>query len=82
MPITHLLQISAFGPEEVREIISAFDGACLALGLTDRTDLLIERVALAVIGAAERGARGKDQIQRRALAILHSTESRPADTAA
>jgi hypothetical protein len=82
MPITRLLQSSVFGPEEVREITSAFDGACQALGPVNGDDALVERIALAVIGAAERGARGREQIQRRALAILHSTEPSQSATAA
>ena len=72
MPIKHLLEGSVFGPEEIKEIVVAFDGACTELGLVDRADQLVEKVAVAVIGEAERGARG-EQIQIRALAILRAT---------
>ena len=44
---------AAFGPEEVTTIITAFEGACKALGLTDRNDPVVEMVAAAVFRAAE-----------------------------
>ena len=44
MPIRRLLKDAAFGPEEVTTIHTAFEGACKALGLTDRSDPVVEMI--------------------------------------
>ena len=76
MPIRRLLKDAAFGPEEVTTINTAFEGACKALGLTDRNDPVVEMVAAAVFRAAESGADSADQIQQRALMLLQSSDRR------
>jgi hypothetical protein len=52
MPIIPLLQGSAFGPEEIKLMATAFQGALNALGLMDRADPLNELVAKKVIEIA------------------------------
>jgi len=73
MPIRRLLKNAAFGPEEVAAISAAFEGACKALGLTDRTNPVVETVAMAVLRAAEVGGGTAEQIQQRALIVLQSS---------
>jgi len=79
--IARFVQSTAFGPEQVKALTIAFDGACQTLGLVDRDDPMIETVAMAILGVAQCGARGPDQIRQRALAILRSTEP-PSSSAA
>jgi hypothetical protein len=38
MAIHHLLNSSAFGPEEIQQIVKAYDDALSALGLSSRDD--------------------------------------------
>lgn len=38
MPITRLLQNAAFKPDEVRELVSAYESVLDSLSLRDRTD--------------------------------------------
>ena len=76
MPIRRLLKNTALGPEEVATVSAAFEGACKALGLTDRNDPVVEMVAAAVFRAAESGADSADQIQQRALMLLQSSDRR------
>ena len=45
MPIIPLLQGRAFGPEDIKVMSTAFEGALNALGLMDRADPLNELVA-------------------------------------
>jgi len=70
MPIRRLLKNTALGPEEVATVSAAFEGACKALGLTDRTNPVAETVATAVLRAAEVGGGTAEQIQQRASCCL------------
>ena len=56
MPIIPLLQGSAFGPEEIKVMATAFQGALNALGLMDRADPLNELVAKKIIDIAKTGS--------------------------
>ncbi len=76
MPIRRLLENTALGPEEVATVSAAFEGACKALGLTDRTNPVAETVATAVLRAAEVGGGTAEQIQQRALMVLQSCGQR------
>ena len=76
MPIRRLLKNTALGPEEVVTVSAAFEGACKALGLTDRTNPVAETVATAVLRAAEVGGGTAEQIQQRALMVLQSSGQR------
>ena len=70
MPIRHLLEQSAFGPEEVRAITEAFDRLCTKMGLLDRSDPLVETVATAVMMIAETGVKDTAHIEQQAFARL------------
>ena len=65
MPINPLLQGSAFGPEDIKVMSTAFDGALNALGLMDRADPLNELVAKKIIEIAKTGERNPRRLRGR-----------------
>jgi hypothetical protein len=72
MPITRLLQTSVFNPEEVREIVYAFESALAALGLNDRRDPTTDLVAKAIIECAKAGKLERTELRDCALAALRT----------
>jgi hypothetical protein len=57
MPIDRLLDNAAFDPAAITALRDAYEGACAALQLADRTDPLTEVVAKRIIEHARRGER-------------------------
>jgi hypothetical protein len=53
MPITRLLQDTAFGPDEIAVLVAAYEDALRALSLVNRTDLATEMVAKKIIELAK-----------------------------
>ena len=62
MPITPFLADQAFGPEVLRAMGIAFERACEALGLADRSDAITKLVAYEIIDAATEGERDPDKL--------------------
>ena len=52
MPITRLLQDTAFGPDEIAVLVAAYEDALRALSLVNRADLATEMVAKTIIELA------------------------------
>ena len=67
MPLTKFLEGSAFDPETVKLMGTAFDDACRQLGLADRTDPLTAIVAGKIIAAAKAGERDPQRLCAEAL---------------
>jgi hypothetical protein len=67
MPLIRLIERGSFDPETIKVMSSAFDKACLELGLVDRTDPLTELLARKIIEAAQTGERDPHRIQQRAM---------------
>ena len=55
MPLYRILQNCAFEPDRIAVMSSAFEEACRALGLAERTDPLRDLVARKVIELAQQG---------------------------
>jgi hypothetical protein len=55
--IYRLLQNSAFGPEDIERLATAYEDALRALKLVDRDDPITEIVAKRIIEAAQTGLR-------------------------
>ena len=72
VPIIPLLQGRAYGPEDIKVMSTAFDGALNALGLMDRADPLNELVAKKIIEIAKTGERNPSRLRDRALKSLQS----------
>jgi hypothetical protein len=70
MPIVRLLQYEAFGPEDIKVITAAFEGALSSLGLVDRADPLTEIVAKKIIECAQTGERDPIRLRDGALKLL------------
>jgi hypothetical protein len=52
-----MLSSGAFDPDAVKAMTAAYEGACAALDLVDRTDPLKEVIAKAIIERAKNGER-------------------------
>ena len=72
VPIIPLLQGRAYGPEDIKVMSTAFEGALNALGLMDRGDPLNELVARKIIEIAKTGERNPSRLRDRALKSLQS----------
>jgi hypothetical protein len=55
MPITPFLRNHSFDPDQIKMMAAAFQDACTALGLGNRTDPTMETVAIRIIELAKRG---------------------------
>ena len=70
MAIYRLIAKGSFGPEEIERLTAAYEAALLDLGLRDRDDPVIELVAEAIIGIADRGECDPAVIKNRALQAI------------
>jgi hypothetical protein len=70
VPITRLLQSTAFTPDEIAILSGAFEAALVELRLMDRSDPAVELVAKRIIEVAARGER--DPIRLREAGISGS----------
>lgn len=70
MAIYRLLQKSAFGPEEIERMTTAYEDALQVLGLTDRADPLTEILAKKIIEIAQTGERDPAKIRAKAVAAI------------
>jgi len=70
MAIYRLLQKSAFGPEEIERMTTAYEDALRVLGLTDRADPMTEILAQKIIEIAQTGERDPARIRTKAVAAI------------
>ena len=70
MAIYRLLQKSAFGPEEIRCMTTAYEDALRVLGLIDRNDPMTEILAKKIVEIAQTGERDPSRIRAKAVAAL------------
>jgi hypothetical protein len=70
MAIYRLLQSSAFEPEAITMMTTAYEEALRVLGLTDRQDPITEIVATKIIEVAQQGERNPVVLRQRALEAL------------
>jgi hypothetical protein len=78
MPITRLLQDTAFGPDEIAVLVAAYDDALRALSLINRPDLATEMVAKKIIELAKQGERDPVRLRER---VIEAVSSRPPSVA-
>jgi hypothetical protein len=78
MPITRLLQDTAFGPDEIAVLVAAYEDALRALSLVNRTDLATEMVAKKIIELAKQGQRDPVRLRER---VIEAVSSRPPSVA-
>jgi hypothetical protein len=67
MPINRMLDSAAFDPAAVTALTNAYEEACAALRLIDRTDPLAEVVAKKIIEHARRGERDPIRLREAVL---------------
>jgi hypothetical protein len=72
MPITRLLQDTAFGPDEIAVLVAAYEDALRALSLVNRADLATEMVAKTIIELAKQGERDPVRLRERAIQAVSS----------
>lgn len=68
--IYRLLENQAFGPEEIKRLVSAYEKALRVLALKSRDDAATQLVAKKIIKIAQTGERDPARICRRAIAEL------------
>jgi hypothetical protein len=82
MPITRLLQDTAFGPDEIAVLVAAYEDALRALSLVNRSDLATEMVAKRIIELAKQGERDPVRLRERAMDAVSSPPPSVAPTSA
>jgi hypothetical protein len=70
MPIIGLLRSTAFNPEQVRELIEAYEGVLAELNLVDRTDPVTELIAKTIVDCAKEGEFDRRKLHDCALAAI------------
>ena len=71
--IQRLLQHSAFGPDDIDRIVTAYEATLRALR-ADRTDTAAETVAKTITGIAQTGVRDPARLRQLALKELASAK--------
>ena len=77
MPIKRLISSIAFGPEQIREIVSAYEDVLAELDLTDRTDPTAELVAKKILESAATGEIDRQSLRQRTLAAFNAPSISP-----
>jgi hypothetical protein len=70
MPINRLLDAGSFGPDDIKVLNDAYEGALRALFLVDRNDPLTEIIAKKIIEIGRTGIRDPVQISSMAIKAL------------
>jgi len=70
MAIYRLIASGTFGPDEIRVMVAAYEGALLDLHLTDRNDPLTELIARSIVNITAIGERDSQKVMERALNAL------------
>jgi hypothetical protein len=70
MPINRLLDAGSFGPDDIKVLNDAYEGALRALFLVDRNDPLTEIIARKIIEIGGTGIRDPVQISSTAIKAL------------
>jgi hypothetical protein len=70
MAIYRLLKNSAFGPEEIKVLTTAYEDTLRTLRLADRADPATEIIAKKIIEFAQRGERNPLRLRERAIESL------------
>ncbi len=73
MAIYRLLQKSAFEPDDIKRMTTAYETALVQLELKDRNDPLTELIAKLIIEVAQTGETNADNICAIALSRLNGT---------
>jgi hypothetical protein len=74
MAILHLLQQSAFSPEDIVVLVSAYEDCLRQLNLTDQPDPITEIVAKKIIEIAQTGVRDPGRLCQLALKEICAPE--------
>jgi len=70
MAIYRLIADGAFGPEEIKVMTAAYEGALLDLRLTDRDDPMTELIAKTIVTVTATGERDPVRIKERTIKAL------------
>ena len=70
MAIYKLIANGSFGPEEIKAMMEAYEGALIDLGITNRDDPVIELIAKSIINVTASGERNAILVKERAVNAL------------
>ena len=62
----------SFGPDEIKVMTEAYEGALVDLGIADREDPITELIAKAIVNVTATGARNGQLVKERAINALAS----------
>jgi hypothetical protein len=65
-----LIAAGTFGPDEIKAMAAAYEGALIDLQSIDRNDPLTELIAKAIVNVTATGERDPETIKERALSAL------------
>ena len=68
--IHRLIAVGTFGPDEIKAMTAAYEGALTDLGFADREDPLTELIAKSIVNVTATGERDPEKIKERALNAL------------
>ena len=70
MAIYRLIAIDTFGPDQIKAMVAAYEGALADLCLTDRDDPITELIAKSIVNVTATGERDPENIKERTLNAL------------
>jgi hypothetical protein len=70
MSIHRLIASGHFGPDEIKAMTAAYEGALVDLGITDSNDPLTELIAKSIVNVTATGERDPGLIKERAINAL------------
>jgi hypothetical protein len=79
MTMHHILKRTVFGPEEIRDLVAAYDQVLRKLRLAERSDPFTELIAKKIVELGQRGVSDPAQLTQPALNELNIDDqhSRP-----
>jgi hypothetical protein len=70
MAIYRLIKNGSFGPDEIRVMTEAYEGALIDLNIADRNDPLTELIAKSIVNVTATGERNPILVKERAINAL------------
>jgi hypothetical protein len=77
MAIYKLIANGSFGPDEIKVMSEAYEGALIDLGILNRDDPITELIAKSIVNVTATGERNPKEVMERALKALGVRRAAP-----
>jgi hypothetical protein len=77
MAIYKLIANGSFGPDEIKVMSEAYEGALIDLGILNRDDPITELIAKSIVNVTATGERNPKEVMERALNALGVRRAAP-----